>query len=109
MSVNSKMTAIANPIRTLAGKTGKMGLDAMADNLDNAVTEVDEQAALIQQIKDTLANKAAGGGVELPTLTNPGSASDLRVGKQLIDQYGSVVDGTNKFRDIKTVTIKEVQ
>lgn len=94
MSVNSKMTAIADPIRTLTGKTGKLGLDAMATNLGNAVTEVDAQAALIQQIKTALEGKAGGGGTVLPTLTNPGSASDLREGKQLIDADGNVVTGT---------------
>ena len=62
MSVNSKMTAIADPIRTLMGKTGKLGLDAMANHLGDAVTEVDAQAALIQQIKTALEGKAAGGG-----------------------------------------------
>ena len=107
MSINSKMTAIANPIRTLKGTSGAMGLDAMASNLGEVVNECDTQADLIAQIKTALADKAAG-GVELPTLTNPGSASDLRVGKQLIDQDGLVVYGTNKFRDIKTITIKEV-
>ena len=62
MSVNSKMTAIANPVRTLAGKTGSMGLDAMASNLNSAVTEVNAQTALIQQIKSVLSGKAAGSG-----------------------------------------------
>lgn len=33
-------------------------------------------------------------GIQLPTLTNPGAAADLRQGKQLIDQEGKVVDGT---------------
>ena len=33
MSVNSKMTVIANRIRSLLGITGAMGLDAMSDNL----------------------------------------------------------------------------
>lgn len=36
MSVDSKMTAIANQIRTLIGATGTMGLDAMATNLTTA-------------------------------------------------------------------------
>jgi hypothetical protein len=35
----------------------------------------------------------SGGGAELPTLTNPGTASDLAQGKQLIGADGSVVEG----------------
>lgn len=92
MSVRSKMTAIADPIRTLKGTSGKMGLDAMASNLVDAVNECDTQADLITQIKTVLADKAAG-GVELPTLENPGTASDLAQGKQLIGADGSVVEG----------------
>lgn len=92
MSINSKMTAIANPIRTLKGTSGAMGLDAMASNLGEVVNECDTQADLITQIKTALADKAAG-GVELPTLSNPGSASDLAQGKQLIGADGNVVEG----------------
>lgn len=33
-------------------------------------------------------------GTQLPTLTNPGAAGDLRSGKQLIGQDGSTVDGS---------------
>lgn len=62
MSVNSKMTAIADKIRTLLGLSGKMGLDAMANNLGIAVNECDSQAALIAQIKTALVGKVAGGG-----------------------------------------------
>lgn len=36
---------------------------------------------------------ALAGGVELPELTDPGSAPDLMAGKQLIDENGNVVDG----------------
>lgn len=93
MSINSKMTAIADPIRELKGTSGKMGLDAMASNLGEVVNECDTQADLIAQIKTALADKAAG-GVELPTLDNPGGAADLRMGKQLIDQEGNIVTGT---------------
>ena len=123
MSVNSKMTAIADKIRALLGITGAMGMDAMATNLGNAVTEVDSQAALIQQIKDGLTETEenmgktnaeidtqsdiiqqiktalegkAGGGTVLPALTNPGTAIDLAEGKQLIDGNGQVVVGTVK-------------
>ena len=61
MSVNSKMTAIANPIRTLMGKTNKLGMDAMASDLGNVVGEVDTQSTLIQRIKTALEDKSAAG------------------------------------------------
>ena len=94
MSVNSKMTAIADKIRALLGITGAMGMDAMATNLGEAVNECDTQADLIAQIKTALEDKAGGGGTVLPTLTNPGTAADLAEGKQLIDADGNVVTGT---------------
>lgn len=40
------------------------------------------------------------GQAKLPSLTNPGSASDLAFGKQLIDANGNVVEGT--MPDIET-------
>ena len=40
MSVNSKMTSIADKIRSLLGITGTMGLDAMATNLGTEQTNV---------------------------------------------------------------------
>lgn len=117
MSVNSKMTAIAEPIRMLTGKTNKLGMDAMASDLGNVVGEVDTQAtlvqqlksaisenvskttsevdtqsSLIQQIKTALEDKAAG--VQLPTLNNPGGAEDLAEGKEMLDGEGKVITGT---------------
>jgi hypothetical protein len=41
MSVNSKMTAIANEVRILSGTTAAMGLDAMASNVNDANIEID--------------------------------------------------------------------
>ena len=49
MSVNTKMTAIADKIRTLLGVSGKMGLDAMDANLDTACTEVSNAYAAITE------------------------------------------------------------
>lgn len=72
MSINTKMTAIANEIRTLSGTTGKMGLDAMATNVNEANAEISEQENLIGQIVAALENKAAGGGsanIETCTVT----------------------------------------
>lgn len=37
---------------------------------------------------------ATGGGVDLPELTNPATASDLMAGKQMINGDGEAVDGT---------------
>ena len=59
MSVNSKMTAIANPIRTLTGKTIKLGMDTMASDLGNVVEEVDTQATLVQQLKSAISENVS--------------------------------------------------
>ena len=62
MSINSKMTAIADKIRVLSGTTGAMGLDAMANHVGEANTNVSTEADLIAQISSALEGKAAGGG-----------------------------------------------
>ena len=62
MSVNTKMTAIADEIRVLSGTTDPMGLDAMATNVGNANDEIADQEVLMEQIKTALQGKAAGGG-----------------------------------------------
>ena len=64
MSVNEKMTAIANEVRTLSGVSDKLGLDEMASHTKDANTEVDTQKDLIQQIAEALQGKAAPGTTE---------------------------------------------
>lgn len=45
------------------------------------------------------------GGITLPTLSNIGSAADLRSGKQLIGSDGEIVTGTMQTRTLPTPTI----
>jgi hypothetical protein len=60
-TVNSKMTAIADEIRTLTNTTEPMGLDAMATNIETANTATTTQESLISQIQTALIGKASGG------------------------------------------------
>lgn len=45
------------------------------------------------------------GGTVLPTLSNPGSAADLRSGKQLINANGDIVTGSMATRTLPSPTI----
>lgn len=67
----SNLVAVADSIRERTGGTGKITLGEMIDDINHDI-----------------------GGVELPELTNEGTASDLLAGKQLIDQEGNIVEGT---------------
>lgn len=62
MSVNSKMTAIADEIRELSGTTDPMGLDAMASNVADANTDVETMAGLIEELEAALEGKSVEGG-----------------------------------------------
>ena len=52
--------------------------------------------AQLQALIETANNlpEAGTGSVELPELTNEGSAADLLIGKELIDSDGNIVTGT---------------
>jgi len=95
MSINSKMTALADEIRELSGTTITKSIDSMTADVDAANTEISEQMDLIAQISTALDGKAsASGGVTLPTLDNPASASDILSGKEAIDGSGTKITGT---------------
>ena len=59
---------------------------------------------LLTQLGSILANKAAG-GVDLPTLQNPGDADKLLAGYQLIDQSGQAVTGTIPSKAASDLTV----
>lgn len=67
MSVNEKMTALADEIRTLSGGTEKIGLDAMTNNIKAANAEIVSQENLIIQITNALEGKSMDGSVEQAT------------------------------------------
>ena len=62
MSVNSKMTALADQVRTLSGGTGVLGIDAMTNAVKGGNDEISGQSDLIAQISAVLEGKAAPGG-----------------------------------------------
>lgn len=79
MSISSKMTAIADEIRTLQGGTDKLGLDAMAAQVGAANSTVTAQASIIAQITTALEGKAAGSTPELQekSVTPSAAAQDV--------------------------------
>lgn len=95
MSVNIKMTALADEIRELSGTTTAKGVDEMTTDIDAANTEIAEQAELLAQIATALEGKASdSGGITLPELTNPATANDILSGKEAINGAGNKITGT---------------
>lgn len=69
MSVNSKMTALADEIRELSGTTTTKNIDTMITDVDVANTEISSQMNLINQITTALEGKASGGGTTIEAWT----------------------------------------
>lgn len=77
---------------TAHGKDGEVVIGTNPYDKTETDTEVATQRDLIDQIATALEGKASG--VELPELSNPGTAADLLSGKELIDGDGNKVTGT---------------
>ena len=60
MSVNTKMTALADEVRELSGAAGLLGIDAMTSNLGEVNDEISSQANILEQIQIALEDKIAG-------------------------------------------------
>ena len=54
---DTTLTGIADEVRALSGTTGAMTPSVMKTNLNSANTEVNDQTALIAQIKSAMKNK----------------------------------------------------
>lgn len=89
MSVNSKMTAIADKIRSILGISGTMGLDAIVSNLGtvqtniiSAFTAVDNKGGIVpsSQVSGNLASAIAsipsGGGSSVQIVTGTFNTGD---------------------------------
>ena len=77
----SDLTSIADTVRSKLGVTDTYYVSELSDAIERIPT-----------------------GTQLPTLTNPGTSVDLVSGKELIDQNGSVITGTNPYEKSSTDT-----
>lgn len=63
----------------------------------------------LQTILATINTLPEAGGVELPTLTNPGTAEDLLLGKEFINSEGNIVTGSMPNNGTITMTMDGIE
>ena len=101
MSVNEKMTALANEVRTLSDKTETLSIDEMTSTLNAENTNLITQAEIITQLENAIAGKAIGGGTDTSDAT--ATENDLLSGKTAY-AGGQKITGTIAFAPAKTIT-----
>ena len=79
MSVNFKMTALADEIRELSGTTIAKSIDAMTSDVNTANAEISEQTDLIAQIAAALEGKASEGAVSTIYIGSTEPSADIGV------------------------------
>ena len=72
MSVNTKLTNLANEVREISGSTTKKSLDAMTADIGAANDLIDEQESLLSDLRDiidTLPEPGSGSGIDTSDAT----------------------------------------
>ena len=82
-TVNEKLTAINDEIRTMTNTTAPLGLDAMKEHLADANDDIDASDALVEQIMSAMSGKSVPPAYETCTVT----ISNYRGGSFHIEYY----------------------
>ena len=94
MSVNSKMTAIADKIRALLGLSGTMGLDAMATNLGTEQTNIANAFTAVGNKGGTVPSSKVSGNLASAITSIPDAPEGVTV--QVKTGTVTGVSGTDK-------------
>jgi hypothetical protein len=108
MSIQSEITRIQNEVSTQNGLIGQVSakLQEKGATVTNTAGSSVTIANNTTKLQDVLAMAATiPEGVELPELTTPATAADLRSGKELIDAEGNKITGTMPDSTQGTISI----
>jgi len=119
------MKNIADNVRALTGTSGSLSPAQLSTEIQTAKENVDSAMEALGALGVTVPEGSKVGdlaglvgnvesGVELPELTNEGTAADLLLGKELIDEDGNVVAGTmanngDVSKSIDGIDVKSVE